>query len=59
MMDKFGLDEDKARLAIEKGFRVEALLDGSAMSRFMADSGIDGRVGRMNGDLKKSTESFS
>lgn len=47
MMEKFGLDEEKARMAIEKGFRVEALRDGSAMSRLMADAGISGRVDRM------------
>ena len=47
MMEKFGLDEEKARMAIEKGFRVEALRDGSAMSRLMADTGISGRVDRM------------
>ena len=47
MMEKFGLDEEKARMAIEKGFRVEALRDGSAMSRLMADAGISGRIDRM------------
>ena len=47
MMEKFGLDEEKARMAIEKGFRVEAILDGSAMSRLMVDTGISGRVDRM------------
>jgi hypothetical protein len=47
MIEKFGLDEEKARMAIEKGFRVEALRDGSAMSRLMADAGISGRVDRM------------
>lgn len=47
MMEKFGLDEEKARMAIEKGFRVEALRDGSAMSRLMTDAGISGRIDRM------------
>ena len=46
MMEKFGLDEEKAKLAIEKGFRVEALRDGSAMRQFVEDSGIAAGVNR-------------
>ena len=52
MMEKFGLDEEKARLAIRDGFRVGSLMDGSAMARFMDDSGINARVNRM----KRETE---
>lgn len=57
MMEKFGLDEEKARLAIEKGFRVEALRDGSAMRQFVDDSGIAAGVGRVNGELRKAAKS--
>lgn len=52
MMEKFHLDEEKARMAIRSGFRVKALMDGSAMKRFMVDSGIEARVNRM----KRETE---
>jgi len=52
MMEKFGLDEEKAGMAIRDGFRVGALMDGSAMDRFMDDSGINARVNRM----KKETD---
>ena len=47
LMEKFGLDEEKARMAIEKGFRVEALLDGSAKAKLMEETGISGRIDRM------------
>ena len=57
MMDKFGLDEEKARMAIEKGFRVEALRDGSAMGRFVEDSGIASGIARVKAEFAKSTES--
>lgn len=57
MMEKFGLDEEKARLAIEKGFRVEALRDGSAMRQFVDDSGIAAGVDRVNGELRKAAKS--
>ena len=52
MMEKFGLDEDKARLAIKQGFRVEALRDGSAMRRFVEDSGIADGVGRVKREME-------
>lgn len=52
MMEKFGLDEEKARMAIRDGFRVGDLMDGSAMDRFMDESGINARVNRM----KRETE---
>lgn len=57
MMEKFGLDEEKARLAIEKGFRVEALLNGSAKRKLMEDSGIAGRIDRMKREVRAATES--
>ena len=47
LMEKFGLDEEKARMAIEKGFRVEALRDGSAMRMFAEDSGIAAGIDRV------------
>lgn len=55
MMEKFGLDEEKARMAIEKGFRVEALRDGSAMGRFVEDSGIAAGVGKARKEMEKAT----
>ena len=57
MMEKFGLDEEKARLAIEKGFRVEALRDGSAMRQFVEDSGIAAGVNRVRREFQKSVKS--
>lgn len=57
MMEKFGLDEEKARLAIEKGFRVEALLNGSAKRKLMEDSGISGRIDRMKRETRTIVES--
>ena len=57
MMEKFGLDEEKARMAIERGFRVEALMDGSAMERFVEDSGIADGVSRVKREFRKATES--
>jgi len=61
-MKNFGLDEEKARMAIEKGFRVEALMNGSALDRFIGDSGIGARVESMKRDidmLAKSAEEKS
>lgn len=57
MMEKFGLDEEKARLAIEKGFRVEALRDGSAMRHFVEDSGIAAGVNRVKREFQKAAKS--
>ena len=57
MMEKFGLDEEKAKLAIEKGFRVEALRDGSAMRQFVEDSGIAAGVNRVKREFQKATKS--
>ena len=57
MMEKFGLDEEKAKLAIEKGFRVEALRDGSAMRRFVEDSGIAAGVNRVKQEFQKASKS--
>lgn len=57
MMEKFGLDEEKARMAIEKGFRVEALRDGSAMRQFVEDSGIAAGVNRVKREISKATKS--
>ena len=59
MMKTFGLDEEKARMAIEKGFRVGALMDGSAMERLIGDSGIGARVDRMNRDIDTIVKSAS
>lgn len=52
MMENFNLDEEKARMAIRDGFRVGALMDGSAMDRFMDDSGINARVNRFKRETK-------
>ena len=57
MMEKFGLAEEKAKLAIEKGFRVEALRDGSAMRRFVEDSGIAAGVNRVKQEFQKASKS--
>ena len=56
MMEKFGLDEEKARVAIKQGFRVEALRDGSAMRRFVEDSGIADGVGRVKREMGLATK---
>ena len=58
-MKTFGLDEEKARMAIEQGFRVGALMDGSAMERLIGDSGIGARVDRMNRDIDTLVKSAS
>lgn len=54
MMEKFGLDEEKARLAIKQGFRAEALRDGSAMRRFVEDSGIAYGIGRVKREMERA-----
>ena len=57
LMEKFGLDEEKARMAIEKGFRVEALRDGSAMRMFAEDSGIAAGIDRVRKEFNSSKPS--
>ena len=55
LMNVFGLDEDKARMAIEKGFRMEALNDGSAMKMLLDGAGFTGELDKLRSkteDLK-------
>lgn len=44
MMEKFKLSRENAIAAIRKGFRVEALRNGTAMDMFIRDSGIAAKV---------------
>lgn len=41
MMNTFGLSEENARLAIERGFKVGALMNGEAMDWVKKESGIE------------------
>ena len=59
MMKTFGLDEEKARMALEKGFRAGALMNGSALDRLIGESGIGARVEAMKRDVDNLAKSAS
>jgi len=58
-MKTFGLDEEKARMAIEKGFRAGVLMNGSALDRLIGESGIGARVEAMKRDVDNLAKSAS